>query len=79
MLEHIHLLLSEPQRGTSSDGTAPLKPKDGLSGPPVNLKGCGYRSAEALRHPKANIFLAYSRDRASSPYALRNHTRSRRR
>src|ERR1700720_2716312 len=34
MPEHVHLLLSEPQRDTSSDGTAPLKPKDGLNGPP---------------------------------------------
>ena len=32
MPEHVHLLLSEPQRGTS-----PLKPKPGLSGPPVLL------------------------------------------
>src|SRR5260370_21724179 len=35
MAEHVHLLLSEPQRETSSDRTAPLKPKDGLNGPPV--------------------------------------------
>ncbi len=35
--EHVHLLLSEPQRDTSSCGTAPLKPKDGLNGPPVPL------------------------------------------
>jgi len=35
--EHIHLLLSEPQQDTSSDRTAPLKPKPGLSGPPVLL------------------------------------------
>jgi putative transposase len=32
MPEHVHLLLSEPQLGTS-----PLKPKAGLSGPPVGL------------------------------------------
>src|SRR5579864_2847777 len=37
MPEHVHLLLSEPQRDTSSDRTAPLKPKDGLNGPPVLL------------------------------------------
>src|SRR5439155_11165441 len=37
MPEHIHLLLSEPQQDTSSDRTAPLKPKPGLSGPPVLL------------------------------------------
>src|SRR6476646_6159275 len=30
MPEHVHLLLSEPQLGTS-----PLKPKPGLSGPPA--------------------------------------------
>src|SRR6266849_7827103 len=35
MPEHVHLLLSEPQRDTSSDRTAPLKPKDGLNGPPM--------------------------------------------
>ena len=35
MPEHVHLLLSEPQENTSSGRTAPLKPKDGLNGPPV--------------------------------------------
>src|SRR6266852_5167153 len=35
MPEHVHLLLSEPQRDTSSGRTAPLKPKNGLNGPPV--------------------------------------------
>src|ERR1700694_464818 len=35
MPEHVHLLLSEPQQDTSGDRTAPLKPKPGLSGPPV--------------------------------------------
>src|ERR1700720_2979002 len=34
MPEHVHLLLSEPQRDASGGGTAPLKPKDGLNGPP---------------------------------------------
>src|SRR6266496_2887252 len=38
MPEHIHLLLSEPQQDTSSDRTAPLKPKPGSSGPPVLLR-----------------------------------------
>ncbi len=38
MPEHVHLLISEPQRGRSS-GTVPLKPKDGLNGPPVCLNG----------------------------------------
>src|SRR5438445_7659424 len=37
MTEHVHLLLSEPQRDTSSDRSAPLKPKAGLNGPPVLL------------------------------------------
>jgi hypothetical protein len=37
MPEHVHLLLSEPQRDTSSDENAPLKPKDGLNGPPPLL------------------------------------------
>jgi putative transposase len=34
MPEHVHLLLSEPQRDAYSDHNAPLKPKDGLNGPP---------------------------------------------
>src|ERR1700720_1174005 len=38
MPEHVHLLVSEPQRDMSSDRTAPLKPKDGLNGPPVEVK-----------------------------------------
>ncbi len=37
MPEHVHLLLSEPQEDSCSDRTAPLKPKDGLNGPPVLL------------------------------------------
>ena len=37
MPEQLHLLLSEPQqRDTSSDRTAPLKPKAGLNGPPAD-------------------------------------------
>jgi hypothetical protein len=35
MPEHVHLLLSEPQRDVGGGGSAPLKPKDGLNGPPV--------------------------------------------
>jgi REP element-mobilizing transposase RayT len=35
MPEHVHLLLSEPQLDTSGDRSAPLKPKDGLNGPPL--------------------------------------------
>src|SRR5690348_17229899 len=37
MPEHVHLLLSEPQEDTSSDRTAPLKPKAGLNGPSITL------------------------------------------
>src|SRR5229473_839587 len=37
MPEHLHLLLSEPRQDMSSESTAPLKPKDGLNGPPVLL------------------------------------------
>jgi hypothetical protein len=39
MPEHVHLLLSEPQRDVYGDHNAPLKPKDGLNGPPVSLIG----------------------------------------
>jgi len=39
MPEHVHLLLSEPQRDTFSRRTAPLKPKPGLSGPPASQVG----------------------------------------
>ena len=39
MPEHVHLLLSEPQWDRSSDRIDPLKPKDGLNGPPVGLDG----------------------------------------
>jgi putative transposase len=35
MPEHVHLLLSEPQGDTYSDHSTPLKPKDGLNGPPL--------------------------------------------
>jgi putative transposase len=38
MPEHVHLLLSEPQRD-SGGGSAPLKPKGGLNGPPGGLNG----------------------------------------
>src|SRR6202795_5122125 len=44
MPEHVHLLVSAPQRDTSSGRTAPRKPKDGLNGPPVRP---GQRSAAA--------------------------------
>jgi putative transposase len=35
MPEHVHLLLSEPRLDASSGRNAPLKPKDGLNGPPI--------------------------------------------
>jgi putative transposase len=46
MPEHVHLLVSEPQRDASRGGTAPLKPKDGLNGPPVpqNTLACALKS-----------------------------------
>jgi hypothetical protein len=47
-----HLLLSKPQKDTSSDRTAPLKPKDGLNGPPV-----GSFSATSEVAPFQNIGL----------------------
>jgi hypothetical protein len=37
MPEHVHLLLSEAQRDAYGDHNFPLKPKDGLNGPPVTL------------------------------------------
>ncbi len=49
MPEHVHLLLSEPQRDSSGDGTAPLKPKDGLNGPPVHTL------ADALKSLKQGV------------------------
>ncbi len=36
MPEHVHLLLSEARQDSSSDRSTPLKPKDGLNGPPVH-------------------------------------------
>jgi putative transposase len=41
MPEHVHLLLSEPERDASGGGTAPLKPKCGLNGPPARLPVLG--------------------------------------
>ena len=35
MPEHVHLLLSEPHDYTSVGRVDPLKPKEGLNGPPV--------------------------------------------
>jgi hypothetical protein len=46
MPEHVHLLLSEPQRDTSSLRTAPLKPKDGLNGPPVSAAKAEFKTRQ---------------------------------
>ena len=35
MPEHVHLLLSEPQEDREWGASDPLKPKDGLNGPPA--------------------------------------------
>jgi hypothetical protein len=35
MPEHVHLLLSEPREDGEWGASAPLKPKDGLNGPPA--------------------------------------------
>jgi putative transposase len=60
MPEHVHLLLSEPQRDTCGDRNAPLKPKDGLNGPPSGLNGppCELQEAtlaDALKSLKQGV------------------------
>ena len=55
MPEHVHLLLSEPQRDTSSGRTAPLKPKDGLNGPPVLSEPQRDTLADALKSLKQGV------------------------
>jgi putative transposase len=55
MPEHVHLLLSEPQRVASSDGIAPLKPKGGLNGPPVLGEPQRDRLADALKSLKQGV------------------------
>src|SRR5712692_9223796 len=59
MPEHVHLLLSEPQRDTSSDRTAPLKPKDGLNGPPVLSEPQQDTLADALKSFEARSIAAF--------------------
>ena len=54
MPEHVHLLLSEPQRDTSSGATAPLKPEGGLNGPPVLLSEQN-TLADALKSLKQGV------------------------
>ena len=55
MPEHVHLLLSEPQPDSSSNGTAPLKPKDGLNGPPVLSEPQRDTLADALKSLKQGV------------------------
>jgi putative transposase len=55
MPEHVHLLLSEPQRDTASGRTAPLKPKDGLNGPPVLSEPQQDTLANALKSLKQGV------------------------
>jgi putative transposase len=51
MPEHVHLLLSEPQLGMP-----PLKPKPGLSGPPVGLSAPQQNTlADALKSLKQGV------------------------
>ena len=55
MPEHVHLLLSEPQQDASGGGTAPLKPKDGLNGPPVRSETKQVTLADALKSLKQGV------------------------
>src|ERR1700693_2108590 len=52
MPEHVHLLLIEPQRDMPSDRNAPLKPKDGLNGPPFLNGPRVHTLADALKSLK---------------------------
>jgi putative transposase len=53
MPEHVHLLLSEPQ--WSTPGTAPLKPKHGLNGPPMLAETEPKTLADALKSLKQGV------------------------
>jgi putative transposase len=55
MPEHVHLLLSEPRRGASRFGTAPLKPEDGLNGPPVGVGAATVLLSDALKSLKQGV------------------------
>jgi putative transposase len=55
MPEHVHLLLSEPQRDASHVRTAPLKPKDGLNGPPLYRETKQNTLADALKSLKQGV------------------------
>jgi REP element-mobilizing transposase RayT len=71
MPEHVHLLLSETQEDTSGDRTAPLKPKTGLSGPPVDK----FDVLKARLKPRP--FKAESVIAAVNRYATQNQTQDR--
>src|SRR5260370_22515541 len=75
MPEHVHLLLSEPQRDTSSGRTAPLNPKDGLNGPPVLSEPQHDTLAECAEDFEARTIPALEWRRASflAQPALRFH------
>ena len=49
MPEHVHLLLSEPQRESSSDRAVPLRPKAGLGGRPASSVPVQLSPSAALR------------------------------
>src|SRR5947209_3451010 len=55
MPEHVHLLLSEPPQDMFSKSTAPLKPKDGLNGPPVLSEPLQVTLADALKSLKQGV------------------------
>jgi putative transposase len=55
MPEHVHLLVSEPRRDASDDRNVPLKPKDGLNGPPVPNGLAVHTLADALKSLKQGV------------------------
>jgi hypothetical protein len=81
MPEHVHLLLSEPQWDRSSDRIDPLKPKDGLNGPPVirsALCSCKLHHRRLLVH-RVNVFRKSCRDHCPHVFGhLRRYPSTRR-
>src|ERR1022692_1904141 len=65
MPEHVHLVLSEPQWERSSCRTAPLKPKDGLNGPPVH-------HGNSVLHPSLGVH-GGKQSSASMPLVVVGH------
>jgi len=55
MPEHVHLLVSEPQRDTSDGRSGPLKPKDGLNGPQILRETKQVTLADALKSLKQGV------------------------